>query len=85
MKFKIIIFKGYKTCTWMIKFQDELFFGDRYHTKLITKNNVIKELQSGEFIVFKGNEEWINRKLKNTILITENYILQKDFTNALQG
>lgn len=85
MKFKIIIFKRYKTCTWMVKFQDELFFGDQYHTKLITKNNVIKELQSKEFTVFKGNEEWINRRLENTTLIAENYIPQEDFINALQG
>lgn len=69
----------------MIKFQDELIFGDRYHTKLITKkNSIIKELQSEKFTVFKENEELLNRQL-DIILIAENYIPLEDFTNALQG
>lgn len=73
------MFKGYKTCTWVIKFQDELIFGDRYHTK----NSIIKELQSEKFTIFKGNEELLNRQL-DIILIAENYIPLEDFTNALQ-
>lgn len=68
----------------MIKFQDKLIFGDRYHTKLITKNSIIKELQSEKFTVFKENEELLNRQL-DIILIAENYIPLEDFTNALQG